>query len=71
MVPAPDYVKGEAAARMLAAGRPPSEVAQALGCQPSHVRRFAERALKAREQRARAELDDVHSLRTAALGGDR
>lgn len=70
-MPAPDYCTGEAAARLLAAGRPVSEVAELLGVQSKHVTRFATRALDAREQRARAELDDVRSLRTAALGGDR
>lgn len=69
--PAPDPTAAEAAARLLASGRPAREAAEILGVRPNHVRRSIDRALRSGAQQHQAAADRLRSLRAAALGGDR
>jgi hypothetical protein len=59
----PDPAEAVVAARLLAAGGRPSDVAPLLHVTPKHIRRTLARALDAREDDARATLAEITTLR--------
>jgi hypothetical protein len=67
----PTPAEARVAARLVAAGHPVKQAAQALGVNASHLRRTLDRALTAGERQALRDADEYRALRAELAGGFR